>query len=113
MHDCCGSGLYNAGWRPGRKSPRVAASIWYERMTGMVGRRGWRKSPTQTPEEFIELIDDSAVRDKVANLPVTTKVPASMRQSRMSSGCLVCTKKSPQPGAKFLEVPDYATADRV
>jgi protein-glutamine gamma-glutamyltransferase len=48
------------------KSPRVAASIWYERMIGMVGRRGWRKSPTQTPEEFIELIDDDAVRDKVA-----------------------------------------------
>jgi hypothetical protein len=48
------------------KSPRKAATIWYERMTAVMGRRGWRKSPTQTPEEFIRLIADDAVRLKVA-----------------------------------------------
>jgi hypothetical protein len=35
-------------------------------MTEIVGRRGWHKSPTQTPQEFVRLIDDSSVRAKVA-----------------------------------------------
>jgi transglutaminase-like putative cysteine protease len=48
------------------KAPRRAATIWYERMTENVGRRGWHKLPTQTPAEFVELIDDSGVRAKVA-----------------------------------------------
>ncbi len=48
------------------KSPRQAATIWYERMTEIVARRGWRKSPTQTPEEFVSRIDDARVREKVA-----------------------------------------------
>jgi protein-glutamine gamma-glutamyltransferase len=48
------------------KSPRRAATIWYERMTNTVARRGWRKSPTQTPEEFVRLIDDANIRARVA-----------------------------------------------
>ena len=48
------------------KAPRRAATIWYERMTEIVGRRGWHKSPTQTPEEFVRLIDDATVRARVA-----------------------------------------------
>jgi protein-glutamine gamma-glutamyltransferase len=48
------------------KSPRLAATIWYERMTDSVGRRGWQKSPTQTPEEFVARIDDARVRQRVA-----------------------------------------------
>jgi hypothetical protein len=51
--------------RPDR-SPRRAATIWYERMTESVGRRGWQKSPTQTPEEFVARIDDVRVRQRVA-----------------------------------------------
>ena len=51
--------------RPER-APRQAATIWYERMTETVSRRGWRKLPTQTPEEFVNLIGDSRVRAKVA-----------------------------------------------
>jgi protein-glutamine gamma-glutamyltransferase len=51
--------------RPER-SPRRAASIWYERMTKRVARRGWRKLPTQTPDEFVSAIDDAGVRDRVA-----------------------------------------------
>ncbi|MGA9812644.1 MAG: DUF3488 and transglutaminase-like domain-containing protein [Terriglobales bacterium] len=51
--------------RPER-SPRKAATIWYERMTENVGRRGWRKSPTQTPDEFVARIDDAQVRQRVA-----------------------------------------------
>ena len=51
--------------RPER-SPRLAATIWYERMTDVVARRGWRKSPTQTPDEFVSRIDDAGVRQRVA-----------------------------------------------
>ncbi len=51
--------------RPER-SPRKAATIWYERMTESVARRGWRKSPTQTPDEFVARIDNAAVRQRVA-----------------------------------------------
>jgi protein-glutamine gamma-glutamyltransferase len=51
--------------RPER-SPRLAATIWYERMTKRVARRGWHKSPTQTPDEFVCAIDDAGVRKRVA-----------------------------------------------
>jgi protein-glutamine gamma-glutamyltransferase len=51
--------------RPER-SPRRAATIWYERMTKSVARRGWRKSPSQTPDEFVSRIDDAGVRLRVA-----------------------------------------------
>jgi hypothetical protein len=51
--------------RPER-SPRLAATIWYERMTEFVARRGWRKSPAQTPDEFVSRIDEANVREKVA-----------------------------------------------
>ena len=48
------------------KAARLAASIWYERMTRVVERRGWRKSPAQTPAEFVTCIQDFSVRDSVA-----------------------------------------------
>ncbi len=51
--------------RPER-APRLAATIWYERMTESVARRGWHKSPTQTPHEFVSRIDDAGVRERVA-----------------------------------------------
>jgi protein-glutamine gamma-glutamyltransferase len=47
------------------KSPRRAATIWYERMTKSVARRGWHKSPTQTPDEFVARIDNAGVRQRV------------------------------------------------
>jgi protein-glutamine gamma-glutamyltransferase len=49
-----------------QRSPRRAATIWYERMTKRMARRGWRKSPTQTPDEFVSAIDDADVRERVA-----------------------------------------------
>jgi len=48
------------------KSPRMAATIWYERMTRMLARRGWRKSPVQTPEEFINSFRDEAIRESIS-----------------------------------------------
>ncbi len=47
------------------KSPRLAATIWYERMTRRLARQGWRKSAGQTPGEFVVSIDDPAIRKRV------------------------------------------------
>jgi hypothetical protein len=47
------------------KSPQLAATIWYERMTRLVARQGWRKSPVQTPREFVISIEDPAIRRQV------------------------------------------------
>jgi len=51
--------------RPER-SPNLAATIWYERMTRMLARKGWTKSPAQTPTEFLVSIQDDLVREPVA-----------------------------------------------
>jgi protein-glutamine gamma-glutamyltransferase len=48
------------------KSPSLAASIWYERMTRMLARKGWSKSPAQTPAEFLVSIQDEDMREPVA-----------------------------------------------
>ncbi len=48
------------------KSPTLAATIWYERMTRMLARKGWSKSPAQTPKEFLICIQDEGVRKPVA-----------------------------------------------
>jgi transglutaminase-like putative cysteine protease len=48
------------------KSPRQAATLWYERTTRMIARRGWLKSPAQTPAEFLTSIEDAALRDTMA-----------------------------------------------
>ncbi|HZU30902.1 MAG TPA: DUF3488 and transglutaminase-like domain-containing protein, partial [Candidatus Angelobacter sp.] len=47
------------------RAPRTSASFWYERMLKMVARRGWRKHPSQTPEEFISTIEDPLTRQDV------------------------------------------------
>jgi transglutaminase-like putative cysteine protease/uncharacterized membrane protein len=61
-------------WRGGRRqwlarrpasAPQAAASIWYERMTRSLARRGWPRAPAQTPEEFLITIDDPQVRRSV------------------------------------------------
>jgi len=48
-----------------QKSPQQAASIWYERMLRQTARRGWSKSPVQTPEEFISTIGEPRLKSKV------------------------------------------------
>lgn len=48
------------------KSPSLAATIWYERMTRMLARKGCSKSPADTPREFLSFIQDEAMREPVA-----------------------------------------------
>jgi protein-glutamine gamma-glutamyltransferase len=47
------------------RQPSSAASIWYQRLTGYLGRRGWRKHQVQTPAEYASTITDPLLRDRV------------------------------------------------
>jgi len=48
------------------EAPRAAASIWYERMTASLARRGCEKRAAQTPAEFVSSIIDPALRGAVS-----------------------------------------------
>lgn len=47
------------------RAPQAAASIWYSRMLRRLSRRGWRKLPEQTPQEFARTIGDPQLRRPV------------------------------------------------
>jgi protein-glutamine gamma-glutamyltransferase len=60
------------GWRhrsllahPDR-SPRESAALWYDRMVSKMARMGWRKSPAQTPLDFVAAIQEVTLQKKVA-----------------------------------------------
>ncbi|MCU1284346.1 MAG: transglutaminase-like protein [Acidobacteriales bacterium] len=48
------------------EAPRAAATIWYERMSRMLGRRGIEKGPAQTPQDFLRTIEDRKIQSSVA-----------------------------------------------
>ncbi|HKF23796.1 MAG TPA: DUF3488 and transglutaminase-like domain-containing protein [Candidatus Angelobacter sp.] len=48
-----------------KRAPKSAASFWYLRMLKRLARRGIRKTPAQTPEEFASSIADLQVRNDV------------------------------------------------
>jgi transglutaminase-like putative cysteine protease len=47
------------------RSPDEAAAIWYDRMARYLARRGVPKSPTQTAQEFVRVIEDERLRTPV------------------------------------------------
>lgn len=47
------------------QAPRAAATIWYERMTRSLKKRGLEKLPQQTPQEFVRNIDTVTLRRSV------------------------------------------------
>ena len=47
-------------------APRAAATIWYERMTRTLGRRGIVRSRAQTPQEFTRGIAKEGLRQSVS-----------------------------------------------
>jgi hypothetical protein len=51
--------------RKPRLEPHSAATIWYERTLKLLQRRGIRKLPTQTPQEFLKTIPQPPVRQRV------------------------------------------------
>jgi hypothetical protein len=60
-------GLRNRGLRAHpERAPREAAALWYDRMVGRMAALGWRKSPSQTPLDFVAAIQEVALQNKVA-----------------------------------------------
>lgn len=47
------------------EAPALAATMWYERVARWLARQGCRRSPPQTPREFLMAIDDPALRRRV------------------------------------------------
>ena len=47
-------------------APREAASLWYGKMVRRLARLGWRKSPSQTPADFVAAIREPALQQRVA-----------------------------------------------
>jgi transglutaminase-like putative cysteine protease len=59
-------GLRNRGLRAHpERAPREAAALWYDRMVSRMARLGWRKSPSQTPLDFVAAIQEVALQKKV------------------------------------------------
>lgn len=48
------------------RAPRESAALWYDRMVARLARLGWRKSPAQTPLDFVAAIQETALQKKVA-----------------------------------------------
>jgi transglutaminase-like putative cysteine protease len=48
------------------RAPRESAALWYDRMVGHMARLGWRKSPSQTPLDFVAAIQEAALQKRVA-----------------------------------------------
>ncbi len=48
------------------RAPREAAALWYDRMVNRMARLGWRKSPSETPLDFVAAIQEPALQKKVA-----------------------------------------------
>jgi protein-glutamine gamma-glutamyltransferase len=61
------SGLRDRGLRAHpERAPRESAALWYDRMVSRMARLGWRKSPSQTPLDFVAAIHEAALQKKVA-----------------------------------------------
>ena len=48
------------------RAPRESAALWYERMLRRLARDGWRKTPAQTPHDFVAAIQEPVLQSKVA-----------------------------------------------
>jgi protein-glutamine gamma-glutamyltransferase len=48
------------------RSPRTAATIWYQRMIHTLAKRGLRRSPAQTPKEFADSLTGLPVQKGIA-----------------------------------------------
>ncbi len=47
------------------RAPRESAALWYARMLRILARRGWRKTPSQTPQDFAAAIQDPTLQKAV------------------------------------------------
>ena len=51
--------------RKPRLEPHSSATIWYGRLLKLLAKRGIRKGPTQTPQEFVHTLSSDVVRQRV------------------------------------------------
>ncbi len=60
--------LLNERWLQAHpeRSPEQAAAMWYQRMARALARRGVEKPAAQTPQEFVQKIEDNRLREPVA-----------------------------------------------
>jgi len=96
------------------KSPRVAATIWYERMIRRVERKGWRKTPAQTPSEFIRCIEDPMVREQVAKFTIRYESARFGGSAEDASSLPQLYEEVSNAGREkksVPNVPDYANTD--
>jgi len=47
-------------------SPKAAATIWYLRLLRFLARRGFEKTPGQTPQEFVRSIEEPTIRSEIS-----------------------------------------------
>jgi transglutaminase-like putative cysteine protease len=47
------------------QDPGEAAALWYKRLTGKLARKGLRKSESQTPREFLKVIETQPLKARV------------------------------------------------
>jgi len=47
------------------RAPQQSAALWYQRMVRRLARRGWRKTPSQTPRDFVLAIQEPLLQQKV------------------------------------------------
>lgn len=52
------------------RSPALAATIWYQRMTHALAKCGWPKPPAQTPQEFVHSLPNQPAQRIVAEFTV-------------------------------------------
>ncbi len=50
-----------------QRSPEQAATMWYTRMSRVLARQGVKKTPAQTPQEFVRKIENARLREPVAH----------------------------------------------
>ena len=48
------------------RAPSQSAALWYNKMVARMARLGWRKSPSQTPSDFVAAIREPALQMRVA-----------------------------------------------
>ena len=53
------------------RAPEQAAAMWYARMSRTLARSGLEKSPAQTPQEFVQKIENQKLRHPVARFTDT------------------------------------------
>jgi transglutaminase-like putative cysteine protease len=52
------------------RAPEQAAAMWYQRMARVLARHGVRKTESETPQEFVQKIDDNRLRRPVAQFTI-------------------------------------------